>query len=108
MDDIEFLQRADAAMSAILTVLDGIDPDEVDTDLAAGVLTMEFADGKKSVMNRQGGAHQIWLAEGATAWHFAWDEATSQWRDTKGRGALEEVLGRVLSSRLGRAITLKP
>ncbi len=107
MDDSEFLQRADAAMYAILAILDGIDPDEVDTDLAAGVLTMEFADGSKSVMNRQGAAHQVWLAAGATAWHFAWDEEAGRWRDTKGRGALEEVLGSVLSSRLGRTINLE-
>ena len=69
--DLEFTREADRFMERVLSSLEDIDPDEVDTDLAMGVLTMEFGDGSKSIMNRQTAAHQIWLAEGAQAWHFA-------------------------------------
>lgn len=100
--DIEFTAQADAFMESILERLDAIDPDDLDTDLAMGVLTMEFADGKKCIMNRQTAAHQIWLASGATAWHFEFQD--DDWVDTKGRGPLRKVLGEVLGERLGRTI----
>ena len=103
--DQEFLKEADRFMEGILASLDSIDPDELDTDLAMGVLSMEFDDGSKCIMNRQTAAHQIWLAEGATAWHFEQDEA-GHWIDTKGRGRLEAVLSEVLARRLGKPIEL--
>ena len=71
-----------------------------------GVLKMEFADGRKCIMNRQTAAQQIWLAEGANAWHFSYDADSGQWNDTKGRGELRSVLAEVLSARLGRPLEL--
>ena len=102
--DLEFQKDADAYMNRVLERLEAFDPDELDADLAMGVLTMEFADGTKCIMNRQTAAHQIWLAAGASAWHF--ERGEDGWRDTKGRGALDEVLTQVLSERLGRPVAL--
>lgn len=103
--DIAFLQRADAHMQRLLNWLDDFDPDELEADLALGVMKITFADGRKCIMNRQSAAHQIWLAEGATAWHFAFDEATASWLDTKGRGQLTAVLADILSRKLGRPVS---
>lgn len=105
-DDQEFLTRADAAMRKVQAALDDFDPDELEADFAGGVLRITFADRKVCIMNRQSAAHQIWLAEGATAWHFVFDAATGRWMDTKDRGPLETVLGEVLTRRLGRAVRL--
>jgi CyaY protein len=104
--DHEFGQRADAYMAGILAALDELDPDELDCQLAMGVLTMEFADGTKSIMNRQVAAHQIWLAAGANAWHFDFDATQEDWVDTKGRGKLREILRQLLNERLGRSVAL--
>lgn len=101
--DLEFGKDADLFMQGVMDSLSEMDPDEVDVDLAMGVLTMEFSDGTKCVMNRQTAAHQIWLAEGASAWHFA-KEDEGGWFDTKGRGRLETVLGKILERRLGRPV----
>jgi CyaY protein len=103
---MQFLQQADAFMAEVLQRLDEFDPDELEAELGMGVLKIEFADGRKCVMNRQTAAHQIWLAEGATAWHFAWDDAARDWLDTKGRGSLRAVLGEVLSHKLRRPVHL--
>lgn len=103
--DQDFLSRAETLMSGLLARLDEFDPDELEADSAAGVIKMVFADGGICVLNRQTAAHQIWLAEGATAWHFERDEA-GDWIDTKGRGSLDTVLTEILSRRLGRAIEL--
>jgi len=102
--DQEFLQRAEALMQALLAKLDTFDPDELEADSAAGVIKMAFADGSICVLNRQTAAHQMWLAVGATAWHFERDAATDTWMDTKGRGALNAVLSEILSKRLGRSV----
>jgi CyaY protein len=105
-DNQAFLRRAEELMQALLATLDEFDPDEIEADSAAGVIKMAFADGKVCVLNRQTAAHQIWLAEGATAWHFERDPGTDTWMDTKGRGPLHSVLSEVLSKRLGRTIKL--
>lgn len=104
-DDHAFDRAADQFMTRLFERLQDEDPDELDCDLAMGVLSMEFADGTKCILNRQGAARQIWLAEGATAWHFQQDEH-GEWLDTKGRGRLLDVLGAALSRRVGRTITL--
>ena len=104
--DHEFTKQADAFMADMLEALDELDPDELDCTLAMGVLTMEFADGTKCIMNRQTAAHQIWLAYGATAWHFDFDPEQGQWMDTKGRGPLRAVLAQTLGAKLGQEISL--
>lgn len=106
LTDLEFAKEADAFMEGIMRALTELDPDELDPDLAMGVLTMEFADGSKCIMNRQTAAHQIWLAVGVSAWHFDHDPETGQWIDTKGGGHLEQVLAKALTGRLGRPVEL--
>lgn len=102
--DLDFTSQADSFMEEIFEQLTAFDPDELDPDLAMGVLTMEFSNGSKAIMNRQTAAHQIWLASGATAWHFAFEDGA--WRDTKGRGEIRTVLAEILAGRLGRPVAL--
>ena len=104
--DLEFTSEADRFMEGMLNSLSEFDPDEIDAYLAMGVLTMEFGDGSKCIMNRQTAAHQIWLAEGASAYHFGQDSKTGQWMDTKGRGRLEDILAEALGRRLARPVKL--
>lgn len=101
--DHDFLRQADECFQRLLAVLDRFDPDELEADLAGGVLKIAFADRRNCILNRQAAANQLWLAEGASAWHFAQD-GEGRWMDTKGRGALPDVLGEVLSRRLGRPV----
>lgn len=102
--DRDFLHRCDATLLDLVTQLDRFDPDELEADASAGVLRITFADGKACIVNRQAAASQLWVAEGAQAWHFAWDG--NSWRDTKGRGTLTSVLSEILSRRLGRLVQL--
>lgn len=104
--DLEFGKLADDFMRSVLARLEDFDPDELDCELAMGVLTMTFADGTKCILNRQTAAHQIWLAQGASAWHFARDEAGARWLDTKGRGELTTVLAEVLGNKLGKPVRI--
>lgn len=102
----DFQHASDSLLRRVLARLDSFDPDELEADLAGGVLRITFADRKNCILNRQSAANQIWLAEGASAWHFAQDLASGRWLDTKGRGDVDAILGEILSRRLGRAIDL--
>jgi CyaY protein len=102
----EFVKAADRLMQSIYDRLAEFDPDEVDSDLAMGVLSMVFADGKKFILNRQAAASQIWLAHGVTAYHFAQDPESGAWLDTKGRGELRQILAHAIGDKLGREVVL--
>ncbi|MCA8948751.1 MAG: iron donor protein CyaY [Planctomycetes bacterium] len=105
-EDPDFLRRSTRCLDDIQAALDDFDPDELEADHAAGVLKITFADGRHCVLNRQAAASQIWLAEGASAWHFAFDAERDGWFDTKARGELKAILGEVLTRKLGRTIDL--
>jgi len=105
--DHQFLHLADACLRELQQQLDTFDPDEMEADLATGVLRIAFPDGRNCILNRQAAAQQLWLAEGATAWHFAFAPDRNEWLDTKGRGDLHSILGEVLTRRLGRPIRLR-
>jgi CyaY protein len=101
-----FLRLADECLQSLQEALDRFDPDEIEADLSGGVLRLTFPDGRNCIANRQAAASQIWLAEGATAWHFAYDEPTRQWLDTKGRGEFKAILAGILTTKLGRKVSL--
>jgi CyaY protein len=83
MNEIEFIKLADQALEATAVWLEDFDPDDVDFDTTDGVVTIEFGDGVRYVLNRQRAASQMWFAAGARAWHYNWDDATSTWVDMR-------------------------
>ncbi len=101
----DFLRHAGACLGQLVKTLDTFDPDELEADLAGGVLRIAFPDGRICILNQQAAASQIWLAEGASAWHFV-RGLDGQWTDTKGRGTLPSILSDVLSRRLGRPVRI--
>lgn len=102
----DFLRHVDECFRRLLATLDRFDPDELEADLAGGVLRLQFADGRNCILNRQSAANQIWLAEGASAWHFERDPSSGEWCDTRGRGELRRILAEILTRRLGRPVAL--
>ena len=53
---------------------------------AGDVIRIDFRGGQRVVLNTQRPARQLWLAGGASAWHFSYDPARDSWLDDKGRG----------------------
>ncbi|MFO1076644.1 MAG: iron donor protein CyaY [Planctomycetota bacterium] len=104
--DPDFHTRSEQYLASLQRALDTFDPDELEADLSSGVLRINLPGRRTCILNRQAAASQIWMAEGASAWHFAFDEVASAWLDTKGRGELRQILGQVLSERLGRPVTV--
>ena len=104
MDRQEYLQLADACLEYFAAALEEFDPDEVDFYSADGVLTLEFADGARYVLNRQTAASQMWFAAGARAWHYDWNG--SDWIDDRDGHVLSDCVSRSVSEKIGRTVTL--
>ena len=106
MESSEFSKRADACLDQVTDWLEDFDPDELDFAPADGVVTLEFADGMKFVLNRQSAANQMWFAAGARAWHYDWHGEREAWIDDKEGVDLLRRLEEVVSQKLGRAVKI--
>lgn len=104
MDEKEYLRRADECLSAVAKWLETLDPDEVDYTTGDGVVTMEFPDGGKFILSRQAATKQIWLAAGARAWHYNFDDSMTCWIDDRDGHDLNGRLAEAISERVGRTI----
>ncbi len=96
----EFEKRASEALRKLEQALG--DTDGVEADLAGDILTLEFEDGAKFVVNSHSAARQIWLSANMAAWHFAWDGAA--WRDTRSGAELFAEVGRLVSEKLAAGV----
>ena len=84
-----------------LTEIDGIE-----ADLESGILTIEFEDGVKYVINSHRAARQIWMAAEQNAWHFDRRANEKRWVAPKSGDELWTTVEGVLSRKLRRTITL--
>lgn len=80
MTETEFNQAVDAIFSRIENALDACDTD-IDTETSAGILTLEFTDGSKIIINRQTPTQEIWVAAKSGGYHYRLDQGT--WRNTR-------------------------
>lgn len=106
MDRQEYARLADECLERIVNSLEPFDPDEVDFSTSDGVVTIEFPDRVRFVLNRQAAANQMWFAAGARAWHFDWDAAKKAWIDDKEGRELFGRIAEVVSAKIGRAVAL--
>ena len=104
MDEATFDRLATDELEA----LDGVlgDLDGVEADSSGDVITLEFADGARYVINSHRAARQIWLSAELRASHYSWDAGAAGWRDDKTGEELHARLSALLTTRLGRAILL--
>ena len=104
MDDNEFRERSDVALTKVAKWLEDLDPDEVDYTTADGVVTIEFAGGAKFILSRQSQMKQMWLAAGSHGFHYSWDPSRSLWIDDKDGHELLPRLAEKVSEQLGHPV----
>ncbi len=105
MTETEYLR---AIADVLEDVQNAIDRAQVPADcsLAGLVLTIEFDDGAKFVVNAQAPMQQLWLAARSGGLHFALQGAS--WKDLRSGEEFFAALSRVVSDQLGRAVSLRP
>jgi CyaY protein len=104
MTESAFERVADDTMRALERALG--DVDSIEMDLQMGVLTIEFGDGAKFIVNSHRAAKQIWMAADRTAWHFDPHNEGREWRANKDGSELWSTLEATLSRKLNVPITL--
>lgn len=107
MTEAEYEAVAQPELAALVRALDGLDTTEFEAELASDILTVEFDDGARYVVNSHRAARQIWMAAELNAWHFDWVAAQSRWVASKSGDELWSALEGVLSRRLKRPVRLE-
>jgi CyaY protein len=102
----EYDERALPELRALVEALDGLDSDAFEAELSSDILTLEFRDGAKFVINSHRAARQIWMAADRSAWHFDWMANDRSWVAAKTGDELWSTLSRVLTSKLGQSVSL--
>ena len=103
MTDLEYMDRAEAALKAIELACDRIN-DESDADIdnqrVGGMITLTFANRSQIIINLQKPLHEIWMAARSGGYHYRFDG--SQWQDTRGAGEFFAHLTREASAQAGQ------
>ena len=109
MTDPEFMDRAEAVLSAIEACCDRIN-DETDADIdnqrVGGMVTLVFANKSQIVVNLQKPLHEIWLAARSGGYHYKFDDKV--WQDTKGQGEFFASLSRYASEQAACPLMFAP
>lgn len=100
----EYLHLADACLGRVAKWLESFDPDEADYSTTDGMVSIEFPDRVRFVLNRQSGNHQMWFAAGVRAWHYDWDPARETWVDDRDGHEIYERVREVVGEKLGRPV----
>ena len=101
MDEAEFNQSADAALSRIER---GIEAADLDFETPAdGIVEIEFDDGSKIIINRHGVAREIWVAARSGGFHFK--PQGGVWVDTKSGEDLYAKLASLIAAQSGDVVT---
>lgn len=103
MTESEFIERAEATLAAIEDAIDASDLD-IELSRAGNVLTLEFPDGARVVVNSQAPMQQLWLAARSGAHHYQW--ADGAWRDTRDGSEFFAALSRIISAISGSAVVV--
>lgn len=105
IDPTLYHREVAACLSRIAGVLD--EHEDLDVQIGDGLVTIEFEDGTRFVVNRQSGAHQMWLAAGARAWHYDWDAEAGTWVDDRDGHRFYDRLAEAVGAKLGRPISFE-
>jgi CyaY protein len=107
LSEADYEARAAPELRALVDALDRIDLDGVDAELSNDILTLDFGEGGRYVVNSHRAARQIWMAAEREAWHFDWDPERSAWIAYKTGDELWATLERVIGKKLERAVSLR-
>lgn len=106
LSEADYEARAFPELGALVQSLDALEDEAFEAELANDILTIEFPDGSRYVVNSHRAARQIWMAAERNAWHFDFHPERNAWIAPKSGDELWSTLSRVLSNKLGRAVML--
>ncbi|NML33762.1 iron donor protein CyaY [Paraburkholderia antibiotica] len=103
MSDSDYLTRAEAVLAAIESALDDTDAD-IELERSGNVLTIEFENRTKIIVNLQPPMKEIWIAAKAGGFHFRFIDG--EWRDTRGGSEFFSALSQYASEQAGEPVRI--
>jgi CyaY protein len=103
LEESAFHERVDAVLAAIEMAIDEDAPD-IDSEIGGGILTLEFENRSKVIINRQTPNREIWVAAKSGGFHFRFDGDT--WCDTRSLERLDTLLSRVVFEQSGIVMSI--
>lgn len=104
MTDTEFQAVVDSTLvqveEYIESLVDTLDLD-ADSMRSGNVLTLDFEDKGKMILNSQVANHELWLAAKSGGFHYQYVDG--QWRDTRSKVPFKTHFVELLSGQLGQA-----
>jgi CyaY protein len=104
MKDVEYDALSDATLLAVEEAVEVLDVD-LDYENHGGLLSIEFPDRSKVIINKQEPLHQIWVATKFNGHHFEWRE--QQWIDNRSGIEFWALLSDAFTRQAGVPIVLK-
>lgn len=105
MSDTDYLARAEAALAAVERALDYTDAD-IEFERSGNVLTLEFENGTKIIVNLQPPMQEIWIAAKSGGYHFRFVDG--KWRDTRNGTEFFTALSDYASQQAGEPVQITP
>ena len=109
MNDLEFLDRAEALLKSVEVTCDRLNETtdlDIDVQRSGGVMSLTFANRSQIVVNFQKPLHEVWLAARSGGYHYRFVE--SDWQDTKGGLPFFARLSETASQQAGQPLHFKP
>ena len=103
MNESEFDQCATATLLDIEQAIEASGAD-IDFENSGGILTLEFANGTKIIVNKQGAAKQLWVAAKSGGFHYGFNG--KQWINDQSGGELMHELARCIHEQSGEEVAL--
>lgn len=88
-------------------ILDECEAD-IDYDTVSDILTIEFADDSKIIINYQSANGQLWLAARSGGFHYDYDSEKNSWRNDRNGTDFYAELTRLVTEQAGEKITFMP
>jgi CyaY protein len=101
MSDSDYLSRAEAVLAAVEAALDDIDAD-IEAERNGNVLTLEFENGSKIIVNLQPPMQEVWIAAKAGGFHFRYIDG--EWRDTRNGTEFYAALSEYATQQAGEPV----
>src|SRR4051812_2856801 len=110
LSEADYDALAAPELQRLITSLDAFterSDESLEAELASDILTIEFSDGTRYVLNSHRAARQIWLSADRSAWHFDYVPGSKTWVAAKSGDEMWATLNRLLSAKLKTPVELR-
>jgi len=105
MNDADFHRLAADTLMQIERAIEASGAD-IDFEIVSDILTLEFPNGSKIIINKQGAAHQLWVAARSGGFHYNYDAEGRCWRNDQNQSELLGELSHLIGEQSGESIAL--